>query len=313
MALWQKMVNTTKGDALLAKGIAGAEIQFSKIGLGSGELTSQEQAEAQIKQREAIKTSELTLTKLRLTVSGAIATVYASYNNEEIESGFTWHELGLYAIDPDEGEILYSYAYAAQGDYIPPGGSSLLERQIAVRNKVSTATNISIQLSESLIYVTEEQLNEAVNAVPYYTAAFSRSGNVWVFTNDKIPAGAKEFAVQANVNANSVDNQKIKIGSRDEIPLKLGTANVMANDVDVGSGNVEVTIKVNMNTGVMAAFLENGGGSGGGGVIISDSAPTSAGDRKKQWFCSDANSNQYHTLNIWDGTAWIPVAGTFSA
>lgn len=312
MALWQKMVNTNKGDALLAKGIAGAEIQFTKIELGSGVLVPLDQTEEQKKKREAVRVPELTLTKLRLTVSDTIATVYASYNNEEIDSGFTWHELGLYAIDPDEGEILYSYAYADQGDYIPPGGTSLLERQIAVRNRVSTATNITIQLSESLIYVTEEQLEEAVNAVPYYTAAFSRSGSVWVFANEKIPVGMKEFAVQANVNANSVDNQKIRIGSREEIPLKLGTANVMANDVDVSGGNVEVTIKVNMNAGVMAAFLENGGG-GGGGVIISDSAPTSAGDRKKQWFCSDANSNQYHTLNIWDGTAWIPVAGTFSA
>lgn len=311
MALFSALQTTQKGLQLLAKGIAGTEIQFTKIQLGDGVL---QVCQSEVKYMTALVSVKMTLEITGLSVLNEIATVYASYNNSGVESGFTWRELGLFAMDPDEGEILYSYANAGDnGDYIPPGGTGIVERQIAVRNKVSTASNISASLAESLIYVTEQQMTAAVNAVPYYTAEFTKVGNVWVFTSTKIPAETKEFAIQANVNANSVDNQKIKINSRSEIPLKLGTSNVMANDVDVSGGNVEVTIKVNMNTGVMAAFLENGGGSGGGGIVISDTAPTTAADKKKQWFCSDASSTRYHTLNIWDGTAWVPVTGTFSA
>ena len=62
MALWQKMVNTNKGDALLAKGIAGAEIQFTKIELGSGQLVPLDQTEEKMKRREAVRIPELTLT-----------------------------------------------------------------------------------------------------------------------------------------------------------------------------------------------------------------------------------------------------------
>lgn len=175
---------------------------------------------------------------------------------------------------------------------------------------------VPIDQIPELTYATRAQVAAAVNRVPYYTAGFAAVNNDWYLSNDNIPSDLMEFAVQTHINVNSANNQKVKVGSRASVPLKIGSQNVMANDIDVTGGSIEVTIKLNYNTGVNAAFLEFGGGGssgGGGGVVQSAAAPTSDEDKNKLWFCTDSASVLYHTLNVWSGTAWVPVAGTFSA
>lgn len=53
------------------------------------------------------------------------------------------------------------------------------------------------------------------------------------------------------------------------------------------------------------------GGGGGVPYVMADQAPTESKHKKKLWFCTDVNSDRYRTLNIWNGSEWIPVAGTF--
>jgi len=49
--------------------------------------------------------------------------------------------LGIYAIDPDEGEILYAVAYSDPPDYLPSAGTTVVEYMIDLTIVVGNAEN----------------------------------------------------------------------------------------------------------------------------------------------------------------------------
>ena len=157
------IVFTTRGKVLQSKAQAGTKLNFTKLAIGDGELGSQ----------SVLELTDLKNKKLDIPISalkvltGGIASVGGTFTNENIDIGFYWREVGLYATDPDIGEILYVYGNAgALAEYIPSsGGSEILEKFVAIEAIIGNANNVSATINQSLVYATIEDI-ETHNSDP---------------------------------------------------------------------------------------------------------------------------------------------------
>lgn len=111
---------TNKGLALQAKAQSGVQLKYTKFVIGDGRLTGQSMP-ALTNVISPKKTLPITKLKMRPPNEAIVGSVLS---NQDVTTGFYFRELGLYAMDPDEGEILYLYANAGDtADYIPPGSN----------------------------------------------------------------------------------------------------------------------------------------------------------------------------------------------
>ena len=124
MAEFSNLKLTNVGINLQTKVQAGATLIFSRLGLGNGTLTFpddvpamtalvNEQMPLAITEVKKISNTEYKTTGI-ITPAGLPTT------------GFNLSEIGLFATDPDDGEILYGVIYAGvTADYIPSSGSGM--------------------------------------------------------------------------------------------------------------------------------------------------------------------------------------------
>ena len=117
MLIWNPGKLTKDGKALLAKAQAGkCAIQITKAQSGSGSYTLSED----ISQRTALKTVEQTFPISNKVINTDSALVLKiTMENSTLTAGYDITEFGVFASDPDKGEILYSIATASTSDYMP--------------------------------------------------------------------------------------------------------------------------------------------------------------------------------------------------
>lgn len=149
---------TNRGRALQAKAQAGAQLNFTRIAVGDGQLAGQS-----ISDLTALihLVKSLTINKFK-TMPGGKAAAGGVLSNQDIVTGFWWREIGLFAMDPDLGEILYCYGNAGElAEYIPsPGGAEILEKQVDIITIVGNAGSISATIEQSLVYASAQELIE---------------------------------------------------------------------------------------------------------------------------------------------------------
>ena len=147
---------TNRGRALQAKAQAGTQLNFTRIAVGDGQLSGQAIADLTVLIHEI---KSIPLNKFKV-LPGGKAVVGGVLSNQDIETGFWWRELGLFAQDPDLGEILYCYGNAGDlAEYIPsPGGAEILEKQVDIVSVIGNAQNVSASIEQSLVYATVQDL-----------------------------------------------------------------------------------------------------------------------------------------------------------
>lgn len=163
MSAFGGLILTNKGRALQAKAQTGTQLQFTKIKVGDGQLGGQSITELTGLIHEV---KSLSATKFKV-LPGGKAVVGCVLSNGGLLTGFYWRELGVYAIDPVDGEILYCYGNAgANAEYIPAdGGADILEKAIDVITIIGNASNVSATIEQSQIYVTPQDLEGKVDRV----------------------------------------------------------------------------------------------------------------------------------------------------
>ena len=116
MAKYNLTVTTDKGEALIAKLMAGdiGDLDFTRIGLSDKDYTNNDLAK--LTSLEQIKQETLVSEKTRVDENNII--VHGIIYNTDLLEGYNLKTIGLYAADPDEGEILYSVTTAIKADYI---------------------------------------------------------------------------------------------------------------------------------------------------------------------------------------------------
>lgn len=163
MAAFPKMTLTNAGVALQTKVLAGAALAFTRIGLGDGQLNGQpvspltdlihQTASVQVSQKKIIGTNT--------------CQVAGFFSNADITTGFQWRETGVFATDPDDGEILYAYANAGDaGDYIPTVEDTRIEKYIYCSITVTNADSVTITIPASDSFIPETDKGAAGGVAP---------------------------------------------------------------------------------------------------------------------------------------------------
>ncbi len=152
---------TTRGRNLHAKAQTGTILNFTKIVIGDGD-TGGAPTDSYSNLINPLHT--ININKLKATGAGT-AIVGGVFTNAGL-SVFYFREIGLFAQDPDLGEILYCYGNArANAEYIPAGnGSAILERQLDIIAAVGNAANITAEIVSG-IYAIKEDLESKADLI----------------------------------------------------------------------------------------------------------------------------------------------------
>lgn len=111
MNTWQNAVITNKGLALQAKLLAGTTLDITRAVTGSGYVTP-----GLLQQQTAVTSPQQTMSFRPVTYpANGEACVPCYIENDGLSTGYTAMQVGIYATDPDEGEILFFIAQAQSG------------------------------------------------------------------------------------------------------------------------------------------------------------------------------------------------------
>lgn len=149
MSEFRQLIITNKGQSLMAKLIAGkANVTFTKVAASSTTYSDSQipglTGLSNIKQQVAV--SKVT------RINNVAVQVDAAMENSALTSGYYMNSLGLYANDPDEGEILYAVAGANVGAYMPPyNGITVSGAYLKLVTTVSNASNVSMTVDPAAV------------------------------------------------------------------------------------------------------------------------------------------------------------------
>ena len=150
---------TNAGKALYYDNMAGTQIVFTTIQLGSGNISGP------IAPMTALVTPVVTINAEAKSVSGQYAEISGHFSNAQLTDGFYFREIGVFAANPDYPndrgkDILYCYQNAYDtADFIPVASVETVEKNITIPVIIGDAAAVSCTLSRSLILASMEDLD----------------------------------------------------------------------------------------------------------------------------------------------------------
>lgn len=197
MANWNGLLLTNKGIALQAKVQAGTQLHITKIKLGSGVVPS----------GTDIKTlTDLIAPNQNLGIGSKEAVddyckISSTISNTDLETGYYVRELGVFAQDPDDGEILYLYTTDSAPDYLPAGGgSTVISQEFSVMIAVDDTNDIKVDIDPAALatmgYV-QVQVQEHNAAADAHTPAFEAHNKDLHAHPNRLRPGLKRSTVYA--------------------------------------------------------------------------------------------------------------------
>lgn len=149
---------TNAGLALLAKTPLGSPIPVTKWQIGTGYLPDGTVASDRTELVEALLDRPIAA----IVPDGNQVLVTVQLVNTNLKA-FTWRETGLFAMDPDAGEILYAYGNAGDdGADIPDGNVQFREVQYGIDLVFDTAANVTATISRTLVFATLKDLESYI-------------------------------------------------------------------------------------------------------------------------------------------------------
>lgn len=148
MSNWGKPVLTKQGLKLQAKVDAGNAMQLTKCRLGSGTIGSGQQLEDLTELVAPVQT--LPIASVTYSDDSHACIISAVTDNSTVTTGYYLREFGIYAKDPDDGEILYAVASDSEPDFIPAKGTStVISQEIGVALTFANAANVIAAVNTS--------------------------------------------------------------------------------------------------------------------------------------------------------------------
>lgn len=173
MAKFDDLTITNNGLDMIALSQAGAKLIFTKVKLGDG----------QIGDNDVMKLTDIINERMTAQISSVEAktagqvAIKFTVDNSELTSGFFVREIGIFAKINDGGEEQL-YAYTNAGNYTnyladnkTPVDAIITKIDLAVGN----ATNINFTLDKSIVYVSLEDLDTALQNHDNSSAAHSEA------------------------------------------------------------------------------------------------------------------------------------------
>ena len=165
---------TTKGLALAAKLAAGTALVITKVTAGAGETAVGASALAAEKQTLTVGSAQTTAQTAALPVTLAETKASASYSLTE---------LGVYARDPDVGEILYQVFRLDEARAIAAGGGSVYRFYL---KETVGAAGVTVSCSPSGLLIDEDLAPTRSKVLAAAAGSVSRQ-EWWSVTTISIP------------------------------------------------------------------------------------------------------------------------------
>lgn len=216
MAEWSNATMTDVGAALQAKVNAGkTKLTFTKIKVGSGVNATNPLVLTDV------ISSKWETTNFEVKLEGKIVSVDTVITNTGVHEAFRMSEIGLFAQDPDKGEILYAYLTDPEPDRMPAeSGSVVVSQELTIGMVFSNTGNVSLTVNMGAL-VTREQLTEAV-----------KQHNTDVSSHPAITAMIAKILGATNWQENPVATLK-------DIKNLLGVGGIVASKLDANAGFVK--------------------------------------------------------------------------
>lgn len=164
MASFNRAIITNKGMALIAKSLINTDIKFTKIRTSEKDYSTVRDLE-NIISIENVKQTELV--SEANVLNNSTVQVIAPFTNTLLTTGYYLRTIGLYANDPDEGEILYSITTAIMYDWIPPFSSiSVTSFEVKLSTVISNSNNLDLTINpEAVVNISQfNKFKESVTA-----------------------------------------------------------------------------------------------------------------------------------------------------
>ena len=216
MAEWSNATMTDVGAALQAKVNAGkTKLTFTKIKVGSGVNATNPLALTDV------ISSKWETTNFVVKLEGKIVSVDTVITNTGVHEAFRMSEIGLFAQDPDKGEILYAYLTDPEPDRMPAeSGSVVVSQELTIGMVFSNTGNVSLTVNMGAL-VTREQLTEAV-----------KQHNTDISSHPAITAMIAKILGATNWQENPAATLK-------DIKNLLGVGGIVASKLDANAGFVK--------------------------------------------------------------------------
>lgn len=165
---------TDAGKNLYYRNMAGEGIKFTTIQLGNGTISGP------ISTMTALVSAVVTIDAAVKNNAEQYADVSGHFSNAELEEGFYWREIGVFAADRDypndrSHDILYCYQNAYDtADFIPVASVETVEKNITVPIIVGDASTVSCTLSSSQVLVSEADLEAHDKDANAHNALFEK-------------------------------------------------------------------------------------------------------------------------------------------
>ncbi len=149
MAEFRTMVITNKGQALIAKMLAGkGNIEFTKISLSETAYT-----DAQILALTSLGGVKQTTGIAKVTKTGnAAVQVEGAVTNSSLSTGYYIRTIALHAKDPNDDEIVYAACGASTPGWMPPyNGVSTSGAFLKLVTTVQNASNVTVTVDPAAV------------------------------------------------------------------------------------------------------------------------------------------------------------------
>lgn len=245
MSAWTNGTYTHKGLALLAKLTQGSSLKITKAVSGTGYVTP-----ANLANQTAVTGAKQQLTFQAASYPSAGTCKLPMFlTNKGVATGYKAKQIGLYAYDPVEGEILYFIAQSANGTEVP--SESEMPDYSATWTfyfRYGQADNVDVTVDPSHT-VTTDMLNE-VRAIAESGVSAAKQGEVVVCENSaNLPFAGLRIFGKSTQNGVPAPENPVEIVSIENPTVTVHGKNLLP-DIATNESYSGVTIVVNSDKSI---------------------------------------------------------------
>lgn len=202
MSAWTNGTYTHKGLALLAKLTQGASLEITRAVAGTGYVS-----EANLARQTAVTGAKQTLYFKAVSYpETGVCKLPMFLTNDNVAAAYTAKQIGVYAKDPDEGEILYFICQSQNGTNVPartdmPDYSATWTFYF----RYGQADNVAVTVDPSHT-ITQDMLDE-VRVIAEAGSTTVKQGDIVVFDNsaELPPSALKLFGKTTQVTTKGIN------------------------------------------------------------------------------------------------------------
>lgn len=182
---------TRQGKAVMARGIIGENIHFTKVSIGDGEFDYDTESVYELEEMRHW-CMDLPIVKMAVVGDGTVY-IKAYLSNAEVYKGFAAREHALIAVDQTTGkEIIYSYRNCGnEYDFIPANtGPAHKNIYVEYISEIQDAENVTATLDLSVAYLGVDEFDAHVEAAhphpntPNHYLDVTETNKIWATDED---------------------------------------------------------------------------------------------------------------------------------